>query len=246
MLGIKSKMAVGILTGSLVSGSRAGVEDFATSPTSVIDAKIHSPRGQKNYDVGGVGLGIVAALEKSGEFVFSEISANKAVCSWNSSKSNPIPVKNCSRISRGFEEMEVDTMEDYTIVTCHDPNKSYTRVYCNGTRGDASIPFRIQQSIKSTRPSVFHLSSTAKSGDVMGFLDSDFLSSCHLCNQKLHGKDIYMYRGEKAFCSTECRYKQIVTDECKENCGYGTSRSVDISSSPYTNTEILSKGILAI
>lgn len=176
MLGLKSKMAVGILTGSLVSGSRARVEDFATSPTSVIDAKIHSPRGLKNYDVGGVGLGIVAAL--------GEDSANKTVCSRNSSKSNPIPVKNCSRIRREFEEMEMETMEDYTIVICHDPNKPCTRVYCNGMRGDDSIP---------NRPSVFHLPPTRKSGDVMGFLDSDFLDSCHLCNKILHGKDVYMY-----------------------------------------------------
>ncbi|KAL2456450.1 Protein of unknown function (DUF581) [Abeliophyllum distichum] len=233
---MKSKIGIGILTGSLVSGSRPEVEDFAISPTSVIDAKIHSPRGQKNYDVGGVGLGIVAALERSRESVLGELSGNKAVCSRKLSKSNPIPVnfpKNCSRIKGVLDEME----EDYTIVTCHDPSKSYTKVYC-----DDRIPFRI----KGTRPSVFHISSMEKSGVLTSFPASDFLSSCHLCHKKLHGKDIYMYRGEKAFCSTECRDKQIVTDERKEKCSYEASRSVDVSSSPYTNTEIFSTGILAI
>ncbi|PKU59513.1 FCS-Like Zinc finger 13-like [Dendrobium catenatum] len=42
---------------------------------------------------------------------------------------------------------------------------------------------------------------------------ADLLSCCYLCRKSLHGKDIYMYRGEKAFCSKECRYEQIVTDE---------------------------------
>jgi hypothetical protein len=41
-----------------------------------------------------------------------------------------------------------------------------------------------------------------------------FLSACYLCKQQLsHGKDIYMYRGDKAFCSMECRYQQILMDD---------------------------------
>ncbi|KAK3212898.1 hypothetical protein Dsin_017604 [Dipteronia sinensis] len=41
----------------------------------------------------------------------------------------------------------------------------------------------------------------------------DFLSFCHSCNKKLEGKDIYIYRGEKAFCSLDCRSEQILIDE---------------------------------
>eukprot|EP00250_Pteridium_aquilinum_P019428 c24428_g1_i1 orf=1101-2492(-) len=45
----------------------------------------------------------------------------------------------------------------------------------------------------------------------------DFLSSCHLCRRLLsHGKDVFMYSGDKAFCSMECRYQQIVIDERNE------------------------------
>nr|XP_004229254.1 uncharacterized protein LOC101258100 [Solanum lycopersicum] len=51
--------------------------------------------------------------------------------------------------------------------------------------------------------------STPKSPEPSGFLDS-----CFLCKQKLlPGKDIYMYKGEWAFCSVECRCKQIFMDE---------------------------------
>ncbi|KAF3664522.1 putative MATE efflux family protein 9-like [Capsicum annuum] len=51
--------------------------------------------------------------------------------------------------------------------------------------------------------------SRRKSPAACGFLDS-----CFLCKEKLlPGKDIYMYKGERAFCSVECRCKQILMDE---------------------------------
>ncbi|KAH7666709.1 Zf-FLZ domain-containing protein [Dioscorea alata] len=41
-----------------------------------------------------------------------------------------------------------------------------------------------------------------------------FLQACFLCHQPLsHTKDIYMYRGDRAFCSEDCRCKQIYIDE---------------------------------
>ncbi|KAF8109908.1 hypothetical protein N665_0089s0027 [Sinapis alba] len=46
---------------------------------------------------------------------------------------------------------------------------------------------------------------------------ADFLRSCSLCNRLLvPGRDIYMYRGDRAFCSLECRQQQITVDEKKE------------------------------
>ncbi|KAL6188558.1 hypothetical protein ACLB2K_039950 [Fragaria x ananassa] len=42
----------------------------------------------------------------------------------------------------------------------------------------------------------------------------NFLDKCFLCKQKLWlGKDIYMYKGDRGFCSVECRYNQIMMDE---------------------------------
>ncbi|KFK28189.1 hypothetical protein AALP_AA8G483700 [Arabis alpina] len=44
----------------------------------------------------------------------------------------------------------------------------------------------------------------------------DFLRTCSFCNRDLcHTRDIYMYRGDNAFCSLECREKQIKLDERK-------------------------------
>uniref|UniRef100_A0A1J3FRP3 FLZ-type domain-containing protein n=2 Tax=Noccaea caerulescens TaxID=107243 RepID=A0A1J3FRP3_NOCCA len=52
----------------------------------------------------------------------------------------------------------------------------------------------------------------------------DFLRSCSLCKRQLvPGRDIYMYRGDRAFCSLECRQKQITVDERKEKGSVGST-----------------------
>lgn len=44
-----------------------------------------------------------------------------------------------------------------------------------------------------------------------------FLDSCFLCKKTLaRNRDIFMYRGDKPFCSEECRQEQIDMDEAKE------------------------------
>ncbi|XP_022894011.1 uncharacterized protein LOC111408491 [Olea europaea var. sylvestris] len=58
---------------------------------------------------------------------------------------------------------------------------------------------------------------TAGSGDSAAVEVADFLKTCGLCNRSLPpGRDIYMYRGDAAFCSLECREQQIKQDEKKE------------------------------
>ncbi|XP_059632749.1 FCS-Like Zinc finger 15 [Cornus florida] len=77
---------------------------------------------------------------------------------------------------------------------------------------------------------------------------SSFLDQCFLCKHKLlPGKDIYMYKGDRAFCSVECRCKQMFMDEEEtfkrgNNCSfsamklpYKTSSSSSSSSSPRSN-----------
>ncbi|XP_074307228.1 uncharacterized protein LOC141642347 [Silene latifolia] len=44
----------------------------------------------------------------------------------------------------------------------------------------------------------------------------NFLDCCFLCRRELLlGKDVYMYKGDRGFCSTECRSKQILMDDEK-------------------------------
>ncbi|GJZ75994.1 FCS-Like zinc finger 6-like protein [Tanacetum coccineum] len=48
---------------------------------------------------------------------------------------------------------------------------------------------------------------------------SHFLKACHLCKRRLiTGRDIFMYRGDSAFCSLECRQQQMNQDEKKDKC----------------------------
>ncbi|CAA6671192.1 unnamed protein product [Spirodela intermedia] len=50
-------------------------------------------------------------------------------------------------------------------------------------------------------------------GDLWGCCPGDFLSRCFRCRRALHGIDIFIYRGDKAFCSAECRSRQIASEE---------------------------------
>ncbi|CAN6484739.1 unnamed protein product [Victoria cruziana] len=46
-----------------------------------------------------------------------------------------------------------------------------------------------------------------------------FLRSCTLCKRRIGpGRDIYMYKGDTAYCSLECRQQQMNMDERKEKC----------------------------
>ncbi|KAI9196592.1 hypothetical protein LWI28_025280 [Acer negundo] len=56
-----------------------------------------------------------------------------------------------------------------------------------------------------------------------------FLQQCFLCKQTLlPGKDIYMYKGDRGFCSVECRCRQIFMDEeeslKKDNCSFAAMK----------------------
>ncbi|CAA7020546.1 unnamed protein product [Microthlaspi erraticum] len=45
---------------------------------------------------------------------------------------------------------------------------------------------------------------------------SSFLGNCGFCKSRLApGRDIYMYKGDAAFCSVECREQQMEHDEGK-------------------------------
>lgn len=60
-----------------------------------------------------------------------------------------------------------------------------------------------------------------------------FLQTCGLCNCRLApGRDIYMYRGDTAFCSLECREQQIKQDKRKEKWKMAFTNKEDHRVSP--------------
>ncbi|KHN07883.1 FCS-Like Zinc finger 13-like [Glycine soja] len=241
MSGKRPRPMIGKLSELLVSrGRTVALLDTTGSPRGPLDMKMmQSPRGLKNYDLGGVGLGIVVALDKSNnEVAAREVLPKHTVCTSNLNRSGPIPV----HYTKNPDEFDV---EEYTYVTCRVPNKTFTKVYYDGGEGDIIR----RQNNNNNKNNVVVLRRTEPQPLIepeSSYPTSSFLSSCHLCGKKLHGKDIYMYRGEKAFCSPECRSSQITMDERKERCRSEASRSVEMSSSPYTREQIFSTGILAL
>lgn len=60
---------------------------------------------------------------------------------------------------------------------------------------------------------------TSRNNPAHAIHTAHFLRTCGLCNCRLApGRDIYMYRGDTAFCSLECREKQMKQDQRKEKC----------------------------
>ncbi|KAF8115504.1 hypothetical protein N665_0026s0048 [Sinapis alba] len=106
-----------------------------------------------------------------------------------------------SASSSCLSEDEMEMSENYTCIIAHGPNPRTTHIY-----GDRVLECHKNEVINKEKrfetelDSMFHM--------------ENFLCVCNFCNKKLEvGKDIYMYRGEKAFCSEECRSEEMMIDE---------------------------------
>ncbi|CAK9174262.1 unnamed protein product [Ilex paraguariensis] len=67
-----------------------------------------------------------------------------------------------------------------------------------------------------------------------------FLRACFLCKRRLvPGRDIYMYRGDSAFCSLECRQQQMNQDERKDKCSMASKIE---SAATTAGAEVSAKG----
>ncbi|XWS33296.1 hypothetical protein CRYUN_Cryun22dG0069200 [Craigia yunnanensis] len=76
-----------------------------------------------------------------------------------------------------------------------------------------------------------------RSGSTNHVVDTaPFLRSCCLCKRRLApGRDIYMYRGDTAFCSLECREQQMKQDERTEKLNVIASKKEDHHGSSATS-----------
>ncbi|KAL9238638.1 hypothetical protein vseg_013034 [Gypsophila vaccaria] len=70
--------------------------------------------------------------------------------------------------------------------------------------------------VQEEKVNIVEFFSTITSPKIDNFSSSEFMKYCHYCKRILdHGKDIYMYRGDMAFCSEECREQEIYSDQFK-------------------------------
>lgn len=99
--------------------------------------------------------------------------------------------------------IDMEQSEDYTCVISHGPNPKTTHIFgncivesCCGVDGCSSSS-----------------SSSYRQNGFVSLSPENFLSFCHHCKKQLQqGEDIYMYRGDKAFCSQECRCQEMLFD----------------------------------
>ncbi|XP_076910494.1 FCS-Like Zinc finger 14-like [Bidens hawaiensis] len=177
---------------------------------------------------GVVGLGIVVAMNDE-SLVHSTQNPVFSV----SPRSNPIPIfsKNPSREDDDDVDVGIELLEEYTCVISHVGNSLIKKIeyFDDGIKRKSCV--------SGGHTTSYWVSSGGVGGGVfcspsppvvvgggMVFEDVDFLNSCYLCKKKLHGLDIFIYKGEKAFCSEECLYKQISVDEHKEKYASGVTK----------------------
>ncbi|XP_041018772.1 FCS-Like Zinc finger 8-like isoform X2 [Juglans microcarpa x Juglans regia] len=107
------------------------------------------------------------------------------------STSSGIQTKDSPRVVKAsLSVREMELSEDYTCVISHGPIPRTTRIFNN--------------CIVET---YYSLPGEHKSSS------ENFLSFCYTCKKNLEQtEDIYIYRGEKAFCSHDCRYQEMLLD----------------------------------
>ncbi|KAK4414904.1 FCS-Like Zinc finger 14 [Sesamum alatum] len=204
---------------------------------------------------GVVGLGILAALDNQDpDSIRGGRSAVLAISP--KSASNPIPI-----LSNNFSEDdsskklsgdEMGVGEEYTCVISHIGENLIKKEYFESDLlGNNNRSQRVSV-VKGNGGGYEAVSNSSASGGgggsdggIAALVIADFLNSCFLCKKRLHGLDIFMYRGEKAFCSAECRYRQISIDEQSEKCRSRARKSVELSVSPCSDALQFSTGVAA-
>ncbi|RWW30469.1 hypothetical protein BHE74_00001358 [Ensete ventricosum] len=129
---------------------------------------------------------------------------------------------------------EIEQSEDYTCIISHGPNPKTTHIFGDCILESHSFPSRDvrKKHRKDEERSAWLLKPSEQ--DAPPGPCGDFLRFCFSCRKKLEdGKDIYMYscviccRGDKAFCSCDCRDQEILMEEeeMEEKPTFGSSGS---------------------
>jgi hypothetical protein len=165
----------------------------AKSPTSPLDIKTFC------------GIGITHWYENS---LDSQLSSSEH-------QSETIPIASPHGFTKSTSQTGMEHSESYTCVTSHGPKSSTKDIYTHCGMECETVQYPVQ---KQHEHGLWDVASPPGSNsNAPVFHVEHFLSACYLCKRQLnHGKDIYMYRGDKAFCCVECRYQQISMDERME------------------------------
>lgn len=149
-------------------------------------------------------FGIKTRNSQLGSFspAFSPSPVKKS--SFGSSNSN-VDIPNSPGAFSSLSAAEMELSEEYTCVISYGPNPRTTHIFDDCIVESCCGVVKYSASRKENEPCP---------SPPMSYPSESFLSFCHTCKKNLGiGKDIYMYRGEKAFCSSDCRYKEMMLEE---------------------------------
>ncbi|XP_027368014.1 protein MARD1-like [Abrus precatorius] len=164
---------------------------------SIISPRMHSEKRSswEKMDSKGIGLALVGALkdEPIHQNSAKPSSGNVLFGTNLRVKIPPLPPPSFESKTSVLTLSEMELSEEYTCVISHGPNPRTTHIFDNCiVENYCSLP---------NNPHCPLL---------------NFLSFCYTCKNRLEEtKDIFIYRGEKAFCSQECRHQEIVLDEAE-------------------------------
>ncbi|CAK8573699.1 unnamed protein product [Lathyrus sativus] len=146
----------------------------------------------------------------SGSFSVSLVGKSSSGCGGDSVVENE-NLNSSNGVFKGcVSASEMELSEDYTRVICHGPNPRTTHIFDNCVIESGCFDFGCSVSVKENGFYFPH---------PIGYYQQyeNFLSFCFYCKKNLEqGKDIYMYRGEMAFCSHECRSQGMSILEAKD------------------------------
>ncbi|GLU22179.1 hypothetical protein SLE2022_382720 [Rubroshorea leprosula] len=136
--------------------------------------------------------------------------------------SHPIPIGSLSA-------QQIELSEDYTCIISHGPNPKTTHIFCDcilechnelTNFDEEELGFRVEFPPLPKFPE----GSTTYPSD-------EFLSFCYSCKKKLEkDEDIYIFRGEKAFCSFDCHSEEIFAlEEMEKTCSNSSKGSPEPS-----------------
>ncbi|KAJ7958699.1 DUF581 domain-containing protein [Quillaja saponaria] len=190
------------------------------SPFSALTGSIYS---NPDSDSGKFGLkDATTQVSSPPHFIGGRPNSNKLAPV--ESNSNPVSLSSSHGFIGSVSASEVELSEDYTCVISHGPDPKKTHIFGGCILGCQSndlsnlskneekgvgVPQEAKKDV-----GVRQEANSFENSNFTQYFSNGFLSFCYNCNKKLEeGKDIYIYRGEKSFCSLTCRALEIMVDE---------------------------------
>jgi hypothetical protein len=184
-----------------------------STPTSILD-KSHvpfclnqlpkSPKLKPKNE--GIGLALIKSSDpdhKNEMVLFGAKLRIKIPTQTESQTESPTHQPGSKISTEGLSVSEMELSEDYTCIISHGPDPKTTHIFDNCIV-ETYLCLSDNHHRHNTKDNINQ--------------KKNFLSYCHTCIKNLEqSNDIYIYRGEKAFCSQECRYQEMVLDETDQN-----------------------------